>query len=287
VDGLTQFAEWCARRRVAATRERPEGGVSYFLSSLPLSLMIALIVVAPTAAAMVAQVLIRKWVGVERLAKNNEIAGFKFATVGVIYAVLLAFTVIVVWEKFSAAEAAVANEAGATAALFRYADGKEPEAVALRAALVAYLNADVEDEWPAMARESESPATQRALDSLYRAAMALNRSTARSAADMAEVFRQLDSITAARRVRLQLATGLVPNVIWIVLFMGALLTVGFTLFFGSENLLAQISMTGVLSVLVTMGLVVIVSLDHPFTGPVYIHPDPLALVLMDFRQSPD
>ena len=63
--------------------------------------------------------------------------------------------------------------------------------------------------------------------------------------------------------------------------MGALLTIGFTLFFGSENLLAQVAMTGVLSVLVTMGLVVIISIDHPFTGPVYIHPDALELVLRD------
>jgi hypothetical protein len=48
-------------------------------------------------------------------------------------------------------------------------------------------------------------------------------------------------------------------------------------------LLAQVSMTGVLSVLVTMGLVVIISIDHPFTGPVYIHPDSLALVLADHQ----
>jgi len=33
-----------------------------------------------------------------------------------------------------------------------------------------------------------------------------------------------------------------------------------------------------------MGLVVIISIDHPFTGPVYIHPDPLAQVLADFRE---
>jgi Protein of unknown function (DUF4239) len=261
--------------------------VSHFLSSLPLWLLIALIVAAPTVLAMGAQVLIRKWVGVAGLVKNNEIAGFKFATVGVIYAVLLAFTVIVVWEKFSDAESAVADEAGATAALFQYTEGKEPEALAVRTALAKYVNAAIEDEWPAMARETESLLTQRALDSLYQAAIALNRSGARGQADMAEVFRQLDNVTAARRVRLHLATGLVPNVIWIALFMGALLTVGFTLFFGSENLLAQVSMTGVLSVLVTMGLVVIISIDHPFTGPVYIHPDPLALVLEDFRQPPN
>jgi Protein of unknown function (DUF4239) len=255
--------------------------VSYFLSSLPLWLLIAVIVAIPTILAMGAQVLIHNRVGVAHLAKNNEIAGFKFATVGVIYAVLLAFTVIVVWEKFNDAQSAVADEAGATASLFRYAQGKEPEATALRTALTTYLKTAIEDDWPAMAREAESPATVHALDSVYTAAITLNRGGSRGTADMEEVFRQLDNVTAARRIRLHLATGLVPNVIWIVLFLGALLTVGFTLFFGSENLLAQVSMTGVLSVLVTMGLVVIISIDHPFTGPVYIHPDALALVLSD------
>jgi hypothetical protein len=260
--------------------------VSYLLSSLPLWLLIALVVVIPTVAAMCAQLLIRRWVGVERLAKNNEIAGFKFATVGVIYAVLLAFSVIVVWEKFSDAETAVAEEAGATAAIFHYAGGREPEALAVRAALANYLKAAIEDDWPAMAREEESPATEHALDSMYAAAIALNRSGSRGTADMAEVFRQVDNVTASRRVRLHLAAGLVPNVIWIALFMGSLLTVGFTLFFGSENLLAQVSMTGVPSVLVTMGLVVIISIDHPFTGPVFIHPDPLASVLTEFGEPP-
>jgi hypothetical protein len=258
--------------------------VSYYLSSQPLWLLIALIVIVPTGVAMGAQLLIRRWVGVARLVKNNEIAGFKFATVGVIYAVLLAFTVIVVWEKFSDAETAVADEAGATAALYHYAEGKEPEAVAARTALANYLKAAIDDEWPAMAREAESSATEHALDSLYGAAIALNRSGSRGTADMAEVFRQLDSVTTARRVRLHLATGLVPSVIWIALFMGAMLTVGFTLFFGSENRIAQVSMTGVLSVLVTMGLVVIISIDHPFTGPVYIHPDPLTSVLAEFAE---
>ena len=231
---------------------------------------------------MGAQAFIHRRVGVEKLVKNNEIAGFKFATVGVIYAVLLAFTVIVVWEKFSAAENAVDQEAASIAALLRYAGGKEPAAVALRQSVAAYAQTAIQDEWPAMENESESPATTRALDAVYGTALALGRTGTRENADMAEVFAQVDSITASRRVRLHLATGLVPNIIWLALFAGALLTVGFTLFFGSENLLAQISMTGVLSILVTLGLVVIVSIDHPFTGPVRVHPDPIANVLAEF-----
>src|SRR5271156_6451053 len=261
--------------------------MSHFLSGLPLWALIALIVIVPTALAMTAQVLIRRWVGVETLVKNNEIAGFKFATVGVIYAVLLAFSVIVVWEKFNDAQTSVAEEAGATAALFRYADGKEPEAVALRTALVNYLKTIIDEEWPAMGLESEAHGVTAALNKLYSTALALNQSGARDTADMSEVFRQIDQVTAARRIRLHLATGLVPDVIWIALFAGALLTIGFTLFFGSENLLAQVSMTGVLSLLVTVGLVVILSIDHPFTGPVFIHPDPRASVLAEFGEPPN
>jgi hypothetical protein len=260
--------------------------MSHFLSGLPLWALIALIVIIPTALAMTAQVLIRRWVGIETLVKNNEIAGFKFATVGVIYAVLLAFSVIVVWEKFNDAQTSVAEEAGATAALFRYAEGKDPEAVALRTALVNYLTAAIDQEWPAMSRETEAHSVTQVLNTLYSAALALNRSGTRDTADMSEVFRQIDNVTAARRVRLHLATGLVPDVIWIALFAGALLTIGFTLFFGSENLLAQVSMTGVLSLLVTLGLVVIISLDHPFTGPVYIHAEALSAVLEEFGKPP-
>ena len=260
--------------------------MSHFLSNLPLWLSIVLMVILPTAVAMALQVSIRRKFGLEKLAKNNEIAGFKFATVGVIYAVLLAFAVIVVWEKFNEAQNVVADEAGATAALFRYAAGEEPEATNLKKALVSYLKTTIEKEWPAMSLESESHEATLALDHLYSTALALNQLPTRNTADMSEVFRQIDNVTAARRSWLHLATGLVPNVIWMVLFLGAGLTVGFTLFFGSENLTAQVSMTGVLSLLVTMGLVVILSIDHPFTGPVYIHPDALEAVLAEFGGPP-
>ena len=97
------------------------------------------LVIIPTAIAMCGPVYIRHRVGLERLTTNNEIAGFKFATVGVIYAVLLAFAVIVVWERFSEGEGAVLQEASAAATLYRLSAGADPDAAATRAALSNYL----------------------------------------------------------------------------------------------------------------------------------------------------
>ena len=170
---------------------------------------------------MVVQLFIRRTVGVDRLSLNNEVAGFIFAIIGVVYAVLLAFVVIAVWEKFSEGQTSVAKESAAAAALLYYSEGPEPEAAKLRENLVHYLHRVIEGDWPAMGRKSEDSQTTDALMALYRAAMALNRTGARSIPDMSEVFTQVDNLTLARRMRLHLSTGLVPEIIWITLFAGA------------------------------------------------------------------
>jgi Protein of unknown function (DUF4239) len=253
--------------------------MTYLLSELPLWQLILVLVVVPTAVAVGFQLLVRRSVGVDRLALNNEVAGFIFAIIGVVYAVLLAFVVIAVWEKFSEGQTSVARESAAAAALFYYSDGPEPEAAKFRESLVHYLRAAIESDWPAMATETEDDKTTDALGALYRAAMALNRTGARSIPDMNEVFTQIDNLTLARRVRLHLSTGLVPEIIWVTLFAGAGLTVCFALFFGSPNLFANLAMTATLSIVLASGLVVIIALDHPFSGAVHIPPEALERVL--------
>jgi hypothetical protein len=255
------------------------------LCELPLWASAILVVVLPTMIAMCGPLLVRRQVDLARLTTNNEIAGFKFATVGVIYAVILAFAVIAVWEKFSAAEGMVTKEAGAAATLYRLAAGPEPEAVAARAALNNYLKLVIDRDWPLMAKEKGSRDAMRALDGLYAAILRLPETGLRNSASFAEMLKQLDEITETRRARLHLAAGIIPTMLWVVLCCGAVMTIGFTFFFGTENLRAQMTMTGILSVIVFMGLLVILSFDHPFTGPVHVDAEPLQIVMEDFGQD--
>jgi hypothetical protein len=255
--------------------------MSLFLSGLPLWVSAILIVILPTALAMWGPLLIRRRVALDRLTLNNEVAGFKFAVVGVIYAVLLAFAIIISWQRFSDAEDAVVREAAASATLYRLAAGAEPEAVAMRRALGQYLRMSIQREWPQMAREGESREVTQALDTLYAAAVNYAQSGSRQTAIFLAMFSQLDVIIQARRHELELAVGIVPVMLWLILVCGAVLTIAFTFFFGNENLRAQVMMTGILSAIVFMGLLVIVSVDHPFTGPVHIGSEPLQYVLDD------
>jgi Protein of unknown function (DUF4239) len=255
----------------------------FFLTTQRLWLSGMLVVVLPTILAMAGPILVRRRLSLDKLSSNNEVAGFKFATVGVLYAVLLAFAVIVVWERLSDAEKAVAQEAGAAVTIYRLADGVGAEpAIALRDRLTGYLTAAVAEDWPAMARGRESPIATHALDDVYAALLTFTPGDNRGAVLLAELLHQLDEVTQARRARLVLAAGVVPKILWLVLFGGAFVTIGFTFFFGTESLRAQTVMTGVLSLLIFAGLFVIISTDYPFAGSIQVRPEALSLALEDF-----
>lgn len=250
-----------------------------FLTTTSLALVALVVIVLPAIVAMAGTVLVRTRVPLESLASNNEVAGFKFAVVGVLYAVLLAFAVVVVWESFSESEGEVTTEAGAAATLYRLADGFDvPGARALHQRVTDYIDSAVRDDWPAMGRGTGSDATTRALDALHAEAMRLPAADARAGAILYEILYQLDQLTQARRARIDASTGFVPWLIWMVLFLGGILTVGFTHFFGTRNLAAQTLMTGILTVLIGSTLLVIIAIDHPFAGSVQVPPDALLAV---------
>ena len=253
-----------------------------FLKLLPVWSAAALLVGLPTLLAMAGPLVVRRFVPLKRLTTNNEVAGFKFATVGVLYAVLLAFVVIVVWEKFSDAEDNVSREAGAAATIYRLVEGIDGEAgTSLRGAMTAYLEAAIDGDWVTMQRGKASPLATHALDRMYAIAVTYKPADARGAAILSEILRQLSVVTEARRARLVKAAGIVPDIIWFVLYGGAVLTVGFTFFFGAENLHAQAMMTGALALLIFSALLVVVSIDHPFAGAVRVEPDALHDVVVD------
>src|SRR5690349_23821653 len=121
------------------------------MTTLPVWLLGLLMIVVLPAVAVVAQIGIqRAW---PKLAEgeHNDVAGFIIAVVGVIYAVLLAFVVIITWENFSDAEGIVAQEASALRSIYRESTAFPPEArERLHDDVRRYTEAAVHREWPAM-----------------------------------------------------------------------------------------------------------------------------------------
>jgi Protein of unknown function (DUF4239) len=257
-----------------------------FLTSRPGWVLILLLFLL-TALAMTGPALIRRFFEVEQLRSNNEVAGFKYAVIGVLYAVLLAFVVVITWERFYDAEKALAAEAGSAATIFRLSGGlDETSAARLRANMAAYLQSVLADDWPAMAGGRSSPVTTRVLSDLYEELVHYRPADLHDADMQKDLLSELDQMTRARRERLVMAEGTVPNVIWFVIFLGAALTIVFSFFFGIRNVLVQSLMTGVLAAIIFSAILVVVAIDRPYTGAVTVSKDSIRSVLEDFRTVP-
>jgi hypothetical protein len=252
------------------------------MSAWPLWCSALLLVLGvPVVAVGTQRVLRRRW-SVLREGDHNEVAGFLIAIVGVIYAVLLAFVVIVSWEQFSAAGDTVGEEASALRTIDRTAAAFPGEARArVHADVTAYARGVVDDEWPAMSRGEPGAATVGpALDRLSADLEALPADTpVRVQIVGAEVDRFHDLVTA-RSARLDYVSQGAPGVLWAALVVGAVVTIGFSMVFALRDRLLQTLMTGSIALLIGMMLFVAVAIDHPFDGDVAVTPDPLQRVLL-------
>lgn len=256
-----------------------------FLTNKPVWVLLVLLLIF-TALAMAGPLLVRRRVALEKLRTNNEVAGFKFAAIGVLYAVLLAFVVIIAWERFHDAEKALAAEAGSAATIYGLSPALGQDLGAeLRSRVSAYLESILKDEWPAMADGHWSPVTTRALRGVYEVLVRYRPADFHDSDLQQEIFHELDRLNEARRERLVTSEATVPGMIWFVVLLGAALTIGFTFFFGTQNVLTQSLMTGVLAALIFSAIVVVIAIDRPFTGAVVVSREPIAAVLEEMRSA--
>src|SRR5262245_40031849 len=102
--------------------------MTFFLTTLPLWLSAVILIVPTTLLAMSGPFIVRRYVEVNQLRTNNEVAGFKFATVGVLYAVLLAFAVVVVWKNSTKSRAKWPRRPVRPQPFFAYHRGSTPSA---------------------------------------------------------------------------------------------------------------------------------------------------------------
>ena len=258
------------------------------LAAMPMALAAALIVGIVPLLTILGVLTLRRQIGFDNLVVNNEVAGFKYATLGVSYGVLIAFLMISVWERFAHAEAAVEAESASLLELARLADGfPEAERTEVRAWILDYLAIVVDQEWPEMRRGgTDSRNGELAVDGLTRAVLDVARMDTVPTPVVAAAIDATRAVTEARRDRIAAAQGTLPAILWWLTVVGGVITVGFTLFFASPNIRAQAAMTALLSVVIMSLVFVTVMMNHPFVGDIAVAVEPLAQLQDQIRSGP-
>ena len=254
--------------------------------ALPLWVLAAVVIAAAEIYSLGLMLLTRRIYGVSRLSLNNEVAGFKFAVVGLFYGVLLAFIVVAVWEDMHTTEAAVRDETKAVVDLHLLTFAlPEKGGEEIRQDLTTYAEHVRKYEWPTMALGQSSDDVGRNLVALSEAVFRIEPKGERDLALYQHALRLFTMITDNRNERLDGAVGSVPKVLWIVLIIGGAVTLAYPSFFGATNLGAQVLMTASLAALVALSLLLALAFNYPFTGSVHISAAPFDKALQQMQQS--
>lgn len=231
--------------------------------------------------------LVRRFVPLSTLETHHEVAGFIIGVLGAIYAVLLAFVVVVMWDQYGEARTSIEHEANQLNSLSHLAQGfPEQLRQPLHALMRAYAQSAIEDEWPAMSQGNERPRTQEAIDNLWHAYLQLEPQTNRESALYEESLSHLNELSANRRLRLYASRDDLPTVVQVLLWGGGLITIAFTYFFGVKSVRSQALMTAALAGVIAFILFLIIALDNPFHGYVRASPEPLQMVLRRIQALP-
>ncbi|MBV8364602.1 MAG: DUF4239 domain-containing protein [Candidatus Eremiobacteraeota bacterium] len=232
-------------------------------------LMVALMVGASCGA----HVLVRRIAPHEVLKRHNDVAGFVSSLIGVIYAVLLAFVVVVVWQEYDNAVSVAQQEASAVGDLYHLGYGFPPALQSrLHHDLARYINLMITDEWPLMQYGLASSKTERVGHQILHDVMDFKPAGPGQGGVQATALQMVQTFFDARRQRLSENTTSVPRILWFTLVIGAIFTIGFTFFFGMENGRIQLSMTAAIAAMIALMFVLIIELDFPFRGATRIPP---------------
>jgi len=235
------------------------------------ALLCLLIVGGTVAFALGALTVARPFVRSRTGAFHNEVVIALYAGASVMYAVLLGFMVVVIWQAYDSAHRNVGDESANLVALYRLTYGLEAkEGVQMRSLVRGYTNEVIVDEWRTFGTAAAgSNKTRKILGDIDRLFATMDPKIKAEDAEVdAEILRTESTIVSERNIRLIQASDSTPWVIWLGAFGGAVIIIVMSCFINMERAVPHYLMTGMMSSLIGLLLFIVVALSHPFTGPI-------------------
>jgi hypothetical protein len=248
--------------------------VDMLLSTTPSWLLFILIVGGSVVLASVATLHVRRRMKTPVDETHNEVAGLGFAAVSAVYAVLLAFVVVVVGEQFNTAKQNASLEGTDIIAVARTSTSfPEPARRQVHDLLVKYSHIVISEEL-AQAKQGEllqdgSPDALAVLNQIW----TIYRGVPPTAVD-SDMTATLNELSKDRDLRLLHAQASLPNIFWTILVFGAVITIFSGLILHMKNTRLHVVTIALLTATIVLCLWLIIELNRPFTGDLSVSPDP-------------
>jgi Protein of unknown function (DUF4239) len=244
------------------------------LYRIPSAVLLLLAISVAVSAACGGQLYVHRRFRSQDFVQHNEVGGFIIAVVGTLYAVVLGFLTVIVWQHFSETRELVAHESAAAADAWHTAVGlPAPVRERVRNDVLDYAQAMIDREWQAMrGGASDTVADRKLADALATTGTYVPSNAGESNAQAA-TLEHLTGLHDDRQRRIEGNGRAVSRLEWMVLFIGATCVIGFCWLFGLKNEHTHLLMTSAVAVLITSMLILLFELQYPFRSDIGIGPD--------------
>jgi hypothetical protein len=218
------------------------------------------------------------WMGLK--ASNNEIVGNFLAVSGLFYGITLGLIAVGTFENFQTAESAVSQEAAALNGLYRDINLLEgAEKNELKIILKDYAYYIVNEAWKEQQKGVLPKGTSNIINRFERAMINYKIETEKDKIVFAEIVRQNNKLSDARRVRVNLVQQGLPAAVWLVLFVGAFVVINLTWFLVISNRKLDIAVNVLCGALLGSLIFLIAAMDNPFRGEFSVSSQPFQLLI--------
>jgi len=234
--------------------------------------------------------LTRRWVPSLHHASvsHNDIVGFYFGAITLLYGITLGLLMIGVWSTFTETEAKVDREASTLAALYLdVSHYPQPSCGRLQDDIRHYTRQVIDVAWPQQRRGIVPTGNVRIVAALANDLAAFDPVSEGQKSLHQEVYRQFNELVERRRSRvLGVAEGL-SSALWTLVLMGAAINIAVTWCFHLHNLRMHIWMTLLTSALLGLMIFLLAAMDHPFFGKLSVSPQPYQLIYDNLMKPGD
>ncbi|MGC1678983.1 MAG: DUF4239 domain-containing protein [Candidatus Binataceae bacterium] len=229
--------------------------------------------------------IVRRLVPAHILREDKEVAGYTFGVVGAFYGVVLAFVIVAAWQRFERADTKAQAEALALSNLYSLSKGfQQPMRGDLGRAAGDYAKQVANHEWDQMATLE----FERSLDGegqLWHVLLSYNPHNALETDVLAKCLDEMDALSDARQLRYVYYKEDLPSVVWLVIYAGCIITIGFSYFCGSRRFWPQAVMSSTFALLIGLTIMAIAELANPYQGAVTVTNAPFKFVLRIIRED--
>jgi hypothetical protein len=215
---------------------------------------------------------------IHRSESTNEVVGFAMSSFALLYGLLLGLLAVAAYGSYTATGDGVTHEAASLSAPYRDVSGlPEPKRSELQASLRSYTREIIDVSWP-LQQEGVVPVSAGKIMTDFTAQLQEFRpANLGEQALFAESLTQLNTLLQLRSLRLASVNSGIPDILWAVVLIGALINIVLLWMINTERHV-HIIITGTLSGFMGLVIFLIAAMDYPFRGDVSIDAAPFERV---------